>query len=147
MPINYRSTTGRSPMGTNRRDFLAGTAGATIAASGVVVSPPAARAAEPQHAFEMPHGVTLLNMRRDGAYRLGVKTGKGILDVVAASQALNMPAPVDMDDLLQNGKGGLLKAVVDAANSRAPESVFLKEETGPVRPGGHPARKDHHDGL
>jgi len=122
-------------MGTNRRDFLAGTAGATIAASGVVVSPPAARAAEPQHAFEMPHGMTLLNMRRDGAYRLGVKTGKGILDVVAASQALNMPAPVDMDDLLQNGKGGLLKAVVDAANSRAPESVFLKEETvqyGPV---------------
>src|SRR3954466_7554245 len=50
-------------------------------------------------------------------------------------QALNLPAPTDMDDLLQNGKGGVLKAVVDAANSRAPESVFLKEETvqyGPV---------------
>src|SRR3954454_22973580 len=50
-------------------------------------------------------------------------------------RALNLPAPTDMDDLLQNGKGGLLKAVVDAANSRAPESVFLKEETvqyGPV---------------
>jgi hypothetical protein len=40
-----------------------------------------------------------------------------------------------MDDLLQNGKGGLLKAVVDAANSRGLDAVFLKEETvqyGPV---------------
>lgn len=79
--------------------------------------------------------MTLINMRRDGAYRLGVKTNKGVLDVTAAGQALNMPAPADMDDLLQNGKGGVLKAVVDAANSRGPESVFLKEETvqyGPV---------------
>jgi len=79
--------------------------------------------------------MTLLNMRRDGGYWLGVKTPKGILDVVAAGQALNLPAPTDMDDLLQNGKGGVLKAVVDAANSRAPESVFVREETvqyGPV---------------
>src|SRR3954453_13965705 len=50
-------------------------------------------------------------------------------------QALNLPAPTDMDDLLQNGKGGVLKALVDAANSRPPEGVFLREEPvqyGPV---------------
>ena len=121
-------------MDANRRDFLVGTAGAALAA-GTVSPPTAARAAETQHTFEMPRGMTLLNMRRDGGYRLGVKTPKGILDVVAAGQALNLPAPTDMDDLLQNGKGGVLKAVVDAANSRAPESVFVREETvqyGPV---------------
>ena len=121
-------------MDANRRDFLVGTAGAALAA-GAVSPPTAARAAETQHTFEMPRGMTLLNMRRDGGYRLGVKTPKGILDVVAPGQALNLPAPTDMDDLLQNGKGGVLKAVVDAANSRGPESVFVREETvqyGPV---------------
>ena len=133
-------------MGTNRRDFLLGTAGATIAA-GAVALPTATRSAEIQHAFEMPRGMTLMNMRRDGVYRLGVKTNKGVLDATAAAQALNMAAPTDMDDLLQNGKGGLLRAVVDAANARGPDAVFLREETIQIRPRGHAAREDHHDGL
>jgi 2-keto-4-pentenoate hydratase/2-oxohepta-3-ene-1,7-dioic acid hydratase in catechol pathway len=122
-------------MAASRRNFLIGTAGAAFATGGVAAQPNAVRVADPQHSFEMPRGMTLLNMRRDGGYRLGVKTNRGILDVVAAAQALNMPAPTDMDDLLQNGKGGVLKALVDAANSRAPEGVFLREETvqyGPV---------------
>src|SRR5215213_9104590 len=115
--------TREDPMDANRRNFLVGTAGAALAAGGVAAQPNAGRGADPQHSFEMPRGMTLLNMRRDGAYRLGVKTNKGVLDVTAAGQALNMPAPTDMDDLLQNGKGGLLKAVVDAANSRGPDTV------------------------
>jgi hypothetical protein len=122
-------------MAANRRNFLIGTAGAAFATGGVAAQPNAVRVADPQHSFEMPRGMTLLNMRRDGGYRLGVKTNKGILDVVAAAQALNLPAPTDMDDLLQNGKGGVLKALVDVANSWAPEGVFLREETvqyGPV---------------
>jgi hypothetical protein len=97
-------------MAANRRNFLIGTAGAAFATGGVAAQPNAVRVADPQHSFEMPRGMTLLNMRRDGGYRLGVKTNKGILDVVAAAQALNLPAPTDMDDLLQNGKGGVLKA-------------------------------------
>src|SRR3954467_5010367 len=127
--------TREDPMAASRRNFLIGTAGGALAAGGGGAQPTAVRVADPQHSFEMPRGMTLLNMRRDGGYRLGVKTNRGILDVVAAAQALNMPAPTDMDDLLQNGKGGVLKALVDAANSRAPESVFLREETvqyGPV---------------
>jgi 2-keto-4-pentenoate hydratase/2-oxohepta-3-ene-1,7-dioic acid hydratase in catechol pathway len=125
-------------MSSDRRTFLKGAAGlAAASGAGALATPAAAQTPQPQapHAFEMPRGMTLINMRRDGAYRLGVKTNKGVLDVTAAGQALNMPAPADMDDLLQNGKGGVLKAVVDAANSRGPESVFLKEETvqyGPV---------------
>src|SRR4051812_34328562 len=126
------------PMSSDRRIFLKGAAGlAAASGAGALATPAAAQTPQPQapHAFEMPRGMTLINMRRDGAYRLGAKTNKGVLDVTAARQALNMPAPADMDDLLQNGKGGVLKAVVDAANSRGPESVFLKEETvqyGPV---------------
>jgi len=57
-------------MDANRRDFLVGTAGAALAA-GAVSPPTAARAAETQHTFEMPRGMTLLNIRRDGGYRLG----------------------------------------------------------------------------
>jgi 2-keto-4-pentenoate hydratase/2-oxohepta-3-ene-1,7-dioic acid hydratase in catechol pathway len=50
-------------------------------------------------------------------------------------QALNLPAPTDMDDLLQNGKGGLLRAVVDAADARGSDALFLREDAiqyGPV---------------
>ncbi|HYZ62113.1 MAG TPA: fumarylacetoacetate hydrolase family protein [Acetobacteraceae bacterium] len=112
-------------MGTQRRTFLAGGA-AGLAALGTGASQ--ARAADVPHSFEMPRGMTLLNLRRGDGYALGVKTDKGILDVTAAAQALGLPAPADMDDLLQNGKGGLLRAVVDGANSRAPASAFLPEQ-------------------
>src|SRR4051812_4149135 len=106
-------------MQTDRREFLKGAAGIAAATTGVAAATPASsQPATGQVGFEMPRGMTLLNMRREGGYGLGVKTDKGILDVSAAAQALNMPAPADMDDLLQNGKGGILKALVDAAGSR-----------------------------
>jgi 2-keto-4-pentenoate hydratase/2-oxohepta-3-ene-1,7-dioic acid hydratase in catechol pathway len=65
-----------------------------------------------------------------------VKTRLGVLDVPAASQRLGMPAPADMDDLLQNEDGIRLQALVDAAlGSSAARSAFLDEslvEFGPV---------------
>ena len=85
--------------------------------------------------FEMPRGMTLLTFRRGAGYGLGVKTAKGVLDVAAAGVALGMAVPADMDDLLQNGRGGMLKAAVDAALGRGPAGVFLSEEGmayGPV---------------
>ncbi len=117
-------------MDATRRVFLKGTGAAGIATAAATLggAPAAAASGDAPHPFEMPRGMTLLNMRRDNAYRLGVKTDKGILDVGQAAQALNMPAPVDMDDLLQNGRGGLLKAVVDAS-ARAPQSAFVKEDS------------------
>jgi hypothetical protein len=71
-------------MSSNRRAFLKGTAAGVVAASstGPLAGPAAAQA---PHSFEMPRGMTLINMRRDGAYRLGVKTNKGVLDVTAAA--------------------------------------------------------------
>jgi 2-keto-4-pentenoate hydratase/2-oxohepta-3-ene-1,7-dioic acid hydratase in catechol pathway len=88
----------------------------------------------------MARGLTLLNIvqntRRGADYRLGVKTEKGILDVVEAAKILHRHAPATIDDLLQNEDGPSLNALVDAAvKSPAAKKAFLKEETieyGPV---------------
>ncbi|GJD53742.1 putative protein YisK [Methylobacterium crusticola] len=112
-------------METGRRDFLMGTVGVAAATAGLDLRPAAAAAPE---AFEMPRDMTLLNMRRGSGYGLGVKTDRGILDVTAAAEALGLPAPADMDDLLQNGRGGVLRALVDAAAARGPQSAYLREE-------------------
>ena len=75
-------------------------------------------------------------MRRNGEYRLAAKTSKGILDVPEAAKLLRIPAPVTMDDLLQNEDGPRLNALVEAAlKSAAVAGAFLKEEDieyGPV---------------
>ncbi len=78
----------------------------------------------------MARGLTLLTMRRDGEYRLGVKTGKGILEVQQAAEMLHLHAPPTMDDLLQNEDGPALNALVETAmNSNGVQMAFLKEET------------------
>ena len=84
----------------------------------------------------MAHGLTLLTLRRNGEYRLGVKTPNGILDAVEAAKLLHMAAPATIDDLLQNEDGPALNALVDAAaRSNAAQRAILKEqaiEYGPV---------------
>ena len=116
-------------MTTDRRGFLKGAALAA-AATGAAATPGPAVAASAGAApagFAMPRGMTLLNMRGDSGYRLGVKTARGILDVTPAAQALGMAAPGDMDDLLQNGKGESLKLLMDAAMSRPADTMFIRE--------------------
>lgn len=84
----------------------------------------------------MARALTLLTQRRHGDYRLGVKTDKGILDVPGAANLLGMPAPLTMDDLLQNEDGPRLNALVSAAlNATAAGAAFVSEqniEYGPV---------------
>jgi 2-keto-4-pentenoate hydratase/2-oxohepta-3-ene-1,7-dioic acid hydratase in catechol pathway len=85
--------------------------------------------------FEMPRGMTLLTIHVDGEHRLGVKTTSGVLDVKRAAAYFKMPAPTTMDDLLQNGKGGLLKNLVHAAaNTKSKNFVLIEDqiEYGPV---------------
>ena len=81
-------------MDQNRRDFLKGAGiAAAIAATGGLT---AGRVeAQPVKTSErgMAHGLTLLTIRRNGEYLLGVKTDKGILDVPQAAKLLNMHAP------------------------------------------------------
>src|SRR5260370_6649908 len=84
----------------------------------------------------MARGLTLLTIQRDGEFRLGVKTGKGVLDVIEAARFLQMHAPATVDDLLQNEDGPSLNALVDAAlQSNHSEKAFLDETSlsyGPV---------------
>jgi 2-keto-4-pentenoate hydratase/2-oxohepta-3-ene-1,7-dioic acid hydratase in catechol pathway len=125
----------------NRREFL------TVTAAGLAAAAAPARAAEERTAapktapagtpapFGMPRDMTLINMRRGDAYTLGVKMADTVLDVAAAGRALGMPVPTDMDDLLQNGRGPALRALIDAVEA-APDGRFMLAETdiayGPV---------------
>jgi 2-keto-4-pentenoate hydratase/2-oxohepta-3-ene-1,7-dioic acid hydratase in catechol pathway len=124
-------------MKQNRRNFLktAGTV-CTAAAMGGFARAHAESGPVHDQARGMAKGLTLLTIRRDGEYRLGVKTEKGILDAGVAAKALHMHAPATMDDLLQNEDGPSLNALVEAASkSGAVQKAYLKEETieyGPV---------------
>ena len=112
-------------MAFKRRSLLAG------GAAGLVSTVAMPAVAQHPAAFVMPQGMTLLTFRKDETYRLGVKTARGVLDVTAAATALGLPAPADMDDLLQNGRAGLLRPIVE----HAPASTYLDEATltyGPV---------------
>jgi len=121
----------------NRRSILKGAGAiAAMAATGKLSSSRAQSKESANHQRGMAKGLTLLTMRKNGEYRLGAKTGKGILDVPEAAALLKMPAPATMDELLQHEDGPNLNALVDAAlKSRAAQKAFVKEETieyGPV---------------
>jgi 2-keto-4-pentenoate hydratase/2-oxohepta-3-ene-1,7-dioic acid hydratase in catechol pathway len=119
----------------NRREFL------TVTAAGLAAAAAPARAAEERTAapktapagtpapFGMPRDMILINMRRGDAYTLGVKMADTVLDVAAAGRALGMPVPTDMDDLLQNGRGPALRALIDAVEA-APDGRFMLAESG-----------------
>jgi 2-keto-4-pentenoate hydratase/2-oxohepta-3-ene-1,7-dioic acid hydratase in catechol pathway len=115
----------------NRRNFLKNAGAAyTLAAMGGSSRAVANTKSAPNQARGMARGLTLLNMRRDGEFRLGVKTTKGILDVGEAARLLHMHAPATTDDLLQYEDGPSLNALVDAASkSSAAQKAFLKEES------------------
>jgi len=129
-------------MKQDRREFLrnTGVACAVAAAGGLTAPAASAYGAETERlsteARGMARGLTLLTTRRGGAYGLGVKTEKGILDVNAAARLLKMHAPATIDDLLQHEDGPSLNALVDAASkSKAAQKAFVQEEAiayGPV---------------
>ena len=112
-------------MYSDRRTFLKSTAAGMISATAATLASTAPMAAQ-GGAFEMPRNMTLLNMRTAAGPRLGVKLPKGILDVSAAATRYKLPAPVDTDDLLQNGKGGMLATLVAAA-ADGPAALYLQE--------------------
>lgn len=115
-------------MHTNRRAFLKSTAAGVVTATASLGSTPvAAQNASPKvGAFEMPRNMTLVNMRTANGPRLGVRLAKGILDVAAAAAIYKLPAPIDTDDLLQNGQGAMLNAVVSAA-ADGPARLYLQD--------------------
>lgn len=124
-------------MQQNRRTILKGAGAiAAMAATGKLSGARAQSGATQKRERGMAHGLTLLTMRVQGEYHLGVKTDKGILDVPKSAEILKMPAPATMDDLLQHEDGPSVNALVDAAlKSRTAQKAFVKEEGieyGPV---------------
>ena len=118
-------------MDQNRRDFLkgAGIAAAVAATGGLSAGHVEAQPVKTSERG-MARGLSLLTIRRNGEYRLGVKTDKGILDVPQAAKLLKMHAPATMDDLLQNEDGPSLNALVGTAlKSNAASTAFVKEGT------------------
>jgi 2-keto-4-pentenoate hydratase/2-oxohepta-3-ene-1,7-dioic acid hydratase in catechol pathway len=117
-------------MHSNRRAFLksatAGVVSATAATLSAASEGEAQGAAARAGAFEMPRNMTLLNMRTARGPRLGVKRPRGVLDVAAAAARYRLPAPIDTDDLLQNGKGAMLAALVAAA-ADGPSTLYLED--------------------
>jgi 2-keto-4-pentenoate hydratase/2-oxohepta-3-ene-1,7-dioic acid hydratase in catechol pathway len=114
-------------MHSDRRSFLKSTASGVLSATAATLASTAPIAAQARVGpFEMPRNMTLLNMRTPGGPRLGVKLPKGVLDVAAAASKYQLPAPVDTDDLLQNGKGAMLAALVAAA-ADGPAGLYLQE--------------------
>jgi len=58
-------------------------------------------------------GLTLANLRVDGALALGVKIAEKVVNLTQAGNTLKLPAPRDMDDLLQNRRAADVRAIVD----------------------------------
>jgi len=117
-------------MNSNRRSFLkgAGAIGAVAALGGLnTLNAETKPAGQPKKC--MARGLTLLTMRRNGEYRLGAKTSKGILDVKEAAAVLKLHSPATLDDMLQRDEGASVQEVVEAAmKSSAAQKLFLKEE-------------------
>jgi 2-keto-4-pentenoate hydratase/2-oxohepta-3-ene-1,7-dioic acid hydratase in catechol pathway len=124
-------------MTTNRREFLktAGVAGAALAAGSLKTDDAEAAIAGPSLKLSgaMPKGMTLLTMRTDGQYTLGIKTDKGILDVAAAAKHYKSNAPTTTDALFAGGDQGLT-ALRDKALAGNAKGLFVEEskiEYGP----------------
>ena len=75
---------------------------------------------------EMAKNMAVLNYKAGNQYVLGVKTVKGILDVAKAAKQFKVTAPINTDDLIQNGDQGLGK-LVGLALSQGSADLFLEE--------------------
>jgi 2-keto-4-pentenoate hydratase/2-oxohepta-3-ene-1,7-dioic acid hydratase in catechol pathway len=119
-----------------RRSVLKGAgAVAALAAAGGLRMQGAGAPPDETRPRGMARGLTVLNIRRNGEYRLAVKTGKGILDVQEAAKSLHLHTPATIDELLQHEDGPSLNALVDAALKPGAKVAFIKEdgiEYGPI---------------
>jgi 2-keto-4-pentenoate hydratase/2-oxohepta-3-ene-1,7-dioic acid hydratase in catechol pathway len=106
-------------MTQDRRTFLKTTALAgAAAASGLAVATPAAAQTAARRTEHMPRGLTLATLKRETGYGLGVRTDRGILDVVAAERDFHENAPTTIDAVFR-GEGDTdgLKRLIDKAGA------------------------------
>ncbi len=70
----------------------------------------------------------LANLRTPAGYALGLETEAGVINVTATAAALRIPAPRDLDDLLQNRSGAQVRAVRAAAEQQRDAVVLVRSE-------------------
>ena len=113
----------------DRRTFLkttslvAAMAVASAPASTQTVAQGSPKATEPK---ELPKGMTFATLRRPDGLGLGLRTDRGILDVVAAEQDFREGAPTSIDAVFK-GQGDIngLKRLADKAGASASAQRYL----------------------
>jgi 2-keto-4-pentenoate hydratase/2-oxohepta-3-ene-1,7-dioic acid hydratase in catechol pathway len=117
-------------MDQNRRAFLKTTSLAAAAATaGVLAATEAVAQAQsaPVELKELPKGLVLATLRRSDDYGLGLRTDRGILDVVAAEQDFHEGVPTTIDALFK-GQGdahGLRRLADKARTSASADRYFV----------------------
>jgi 2-keto-4-pentenoate hydratase/2-oxohepta-3-ene-1,7-dioic acid hydratase in catechol pathway len=117
-------------MTPSRGSFLAGAAGSVAA---VAAAPTLIAAASPADVAAATRGMTFTTLRDGGIDHVGVRTGRGIVDIAAAARALGVAQPpVTVDDVLA-GRGDV--AALPRLVANAPGSAIRAEsavEYGPL---------------
>lgn len=119
-------------MTQDRRSFLktAGVAGAAAVAAQALVRPAAAQSAPPASGTrDMPKGMTFATLRRADGHGLGLRTDRGILDVVAAEKDFSQGAPTTITAVFK-GQGDIagLRRLVDKAKASAEAARYFVAE-------------------
>ena len=70
-------------------------------------------------------GARLANLQTRDGFSLGIETDRGVLDVSATALKLGLPAPKDVDDLLQQGLSRLIRPIISGASQRQESAVFV----------------------
>lgn len=126
-------------MKQDRRSFLKTTALVGAAAvSGTVpaATPATAQAQAAREPRELPKNFTFCTLKRDAGYGLGVRTDRGILDVVAAEADFREGAPTTITAVLR-GEGnvaGLRRLADKARASASADRYFMAENVAKFGP-------------
>jgi 2-keto-4-pentenoate hydratase/2-oxohepta-3-ene-1,7-dioic acid hydratase in catechol pathway len=115
-------------MHITRRAFLK-TAGAAAAGATLLATHEARASRSADGDPDLPRGLTLGSMRRGAEYGLAVKTDQGVLDVKAARAAVDIDAPVSMEELFARGGGGELERLTEWALGSDRGRAWLRPES------------------
>lgn len=78
----------------------------------------------------MPLNARLAIIKTDSGYGVGLDVGTGVLNVIDSGKLLVLPAPKDVDDLLQNGLADEVQNIREVAVNRPTGTVILSFDGG-----------------